>query len=166
MARSSVRRWITGTSFGPASAYGTRRFRATVPPSVAPRIWGVQEVLSPRCDTGFSVASGPRGLFNKSIYFSPSESELPPRLPSNDGKSLRRKRPLRRQASLPGFAKSWKKWMQVIVFENEEPPAEVMPSITYTHFAAARGEGQRYGFSPHQSSSSIGCRGQTPYCMR
>jgi len=42
----------------------------------------------------------------------------------------------------------WKTKMQVIVFENEDPPAELVPSIKYTHFTASHDEGQRYGFFP------------------
>lgn len=43
---------------------------------------------------------------------------------------------------------TWDDRMQVIIFENEDPPADLSNSINWTHFSKAHGENQRYGFFP------------------
>ena len=47
-------------------------------------------------------------------------------------------------ASLAKF----KKKMQVIVFENEEPPTSLVPKINHIHFSKTRDGRARYGFFP------------------
>ena len=42
----------------------------------------------------------------------------------------------------------WKDRKQVIVFENEDPPIDLMPAITFTHFSKTGAPGTRYGFFP------------------
>jgi hypothetical protein len=43
---------------------------------------------------------------------------------------------------------TWKDSMQVIVFENEDPPADLVKSVNLTHFSKTNVPGVRYGFFP------------------
>ena len=43
---------------------------------------------------------------------------------------------------------TWKENMQIIVFENEDPPSAVLRSIGFTHFSKTNSPGRRYGFFP------------------
>jgi hypothetical protein len=43
---------------------------------------------------------------------------------------------------------TWKENMQIIVFENEDPPSAVLPSIVFAHFSKTNSPGRRYGFFP------------------
>lgn len=43
---------------------------------------------------------------------------------------------------------TWNDKMQVIVFENEDPPADLAKSIMLTHFSKTHIKGHRYGFFP------------------
>lgn len=52
--------------------------------------------------------------------------------------------------SLAGF----KKKMQVIVFENEDPPVSLASKINHVHFSKTRGRGVRYGFFPPTATAA------------
>jgi len=43
---------------------------------------------------------------------------------------------------------TWKDHTQVIVFENEDPPKDLIPTIIFTHFSKTTAAGIRYGFFP------------------